>query len=357
MKKASPDGIVDADVHPFILPHEVAARLPETWRIRLERYGMRPPVPGAIYPRMRNGGYRADSWPEGSFPGNDVDLMIEQLLDRYGITSAVLIPLHAHAFGAEYPELAAALSEILNDWQEEKFLARDSRFVGSVCVPFETPSLAVGEIEARSGDPAFQQVLAPASTELQLGSSRYWPIYEAACAAGLPVSVHSGGVATYPLTGPPNYYLEEHVEFSGAMQAVVISLILGGVFDRFPDLKVVLVEGGVSWAGPLMWSMDELHRTWHRDLPILSRAPSEYFREHFWLTTQPIEEPTRTADLVTAVRHTGMADRILFASDYPHWDFDSPEHSLRGLPKALREKIFHRNAAGLYRSREKAVPA
>lgn len=340
--------IVDADVHPFVLPGEIRARLPARWRSKFDKYGIRPPVPGVAYPRLRNGGYRRDAWPD-TFPGNDPGLMREQLLDRYDMAAAVLIPLHAHSFGAEQTEFSEALSVALNDWLAETFLDRDERYVGSISVPFETPVLAAREIRERARDTRFQQILAPANTELPMSSSHYWPLFEAACETGLPLGVHSGGVASYRLTGAPTYYLEEHVEFSGEMQSVAMSLILGGVFERFPSLQVVLVEGGVAWAGPLQWSMDEVYRTWHRDLPALQKLPSAYFREHFWLTTQPIEEPADTGDLVTAIEQAGIADRLLFASDYPHWDFDSPEHALKGLPKALREAVFHENAAKIYR--------
>ncbi|MFE1172280.1 amidohydrolase family protein [Streptomyces sp. NPDC058773] len=340
--------IVDTDVHPFVLPHEISSRLPAPWRAKFDKYGIQPPVPGIAYPRLRNGGYRADTWSD-TFPGNDVGLLKEQLLDRYDMAAAVLIPLHAHSFGAEQAEFSEALSVALNDWLAERFLDADERLIGSISVPFETPVLAARRIRERARDTRFQQILAPANTELPMSSPHYWPIFEAACETGLPLGIHSGGVASYRLTGAPTYYLEEHVEFSGEMQSVAAGLILGGVFERFPSLQVVLVEGGVAWAGPFQWSMDEIYRTWHRALPGLRALPSEYFREHFWLTTQPIEEPARTDDLVTAIELAGMTQRLLFASDYPHWDFDSPEHALKGLPKAMRQAVFHENASHIYR--------
>lgn len=339
---------VDTDVHPFVMPGEVSAYLPPRWRTKFEKYGIRPPVPGSVYPRMRNGGYRRDAWPD-TFPGNDVDLMKEQLLDLYDLAAAVLIPLHAHSFGAEEAEFSDALCRSLNDWLTDRFLEKDGRFIGSVSVPFETPVLAAEEIRRRAADPRFQQVLAPANTELPMGSSKYWPVLEAACETGLPLGVHSGGVPSYRLTGPPSYYLEEHCEFSGEMQSVVMSLVLGGAFERFPELRVVLVEGGVAWAGPLQWSMDALYRTWHRDLPNLRKLPSEYFRDHFWMTTQPIEEPPRARDLPLAIRQAGVEHRLLFASDYPHWDFDAPDHALKDLPKELRQAVLRTNAETVYR--------
>jgi predicted TIM-barrel fold metal-dependent hydrolase len=126
------------------------------------------------------------------------------------------------------------------------------------------------------------------------------------------------------------------------------SLICEGVFDRFPSLRVVLVEGGITWAGPLMWAMDDGWEKTRADLPHVTRRPSEYFREHIWLTTQPIEEPENPRHLAWALEHAGMDDHILFATDYPHWDFDSPRTALRDVPKDLRAKFFGDNARALY---------
>jgi predicted TIM-barrel fold metal-dependent hydrolase len=85
------------------------------------------------------------------------------------------------------------------------------------------------------------------------------------------------------------------------------------------------------------------------DLRQLSRRPSEYIREHVWFTTQPIEEPADPQHLVYAIGQAQLEDRLLFATDYPHWDFDSPTQALpRALPPELRRGILCENAVALY---------
>ena len=76
------------------------------------------------------------------------------------------------------------------------------------------------------------------------------------------------------------------------------------------------------------------------DVPGLHRPPSEIVRERCWFTTQPIDEPENLAHLATTLRHAGLTDRILFASDYPHWDFDDPVTALRVLPADVRRPIM-----------------
>jgi uncharacterized protein len=341
--------LVDADIHPAPLPSYIAERLDEPFRARYERYGVRITNPPQMYPRVRNQGYRVDSWPEGGFPGSDFDLMRDQLLDEHKVDYGVLIPLHGHSFGAEAPDYAGALCHAVNEWVREAMLDRDERLHSTINIALESPDLAVREIERYADDPRFLQVLLPTTAEYPLGNRKYWPVYAAAAEAGLPLVVHTGGLEQHWGTGWPSYYLEEHVGYANAMAAVTMSFIAEGVFARFADLQVVCVEAGISWAGPLMWSMDAAWSAMRDDVPHLDRRPSEYFREHFWFTTQPIEEPDDPEQLVQALEFTGMTDRIMFASDYPHWDFDSPAMTLpRSVPKELKAKIMAANACRLY---------
>jgi predicted TIM-barrel fold metal-dependent hydrolase len=341
--------LVDADIHPAPLPSYIAARLDEPWRSRFERFGVRAPNPPQLYPRVRNAGYRVDSWPEGGFPGSDYELMRAQLLEEHDVDYGILIPLHGHSYGAEAPEFAAALCHAVNEWVREEMLDRDERLRSSINIALETPELAVREIERYAGDPRFVQVLLPTGAELPLGNRRYWPVYDAAAQAGLPLVAHTGGLENHRGAGWPSYYLEAHVFYANAMIELATSFVAEGVFQRFPDLQVVLVEAGISWSGPLMWSMDAAWSAMREDVAHLDRKPSEIFREHFWFTTQPIEEPDDPQQLIAALEFTGMTDRIMFASDYPHWDFDSPAMVLpRAVPKELRAKIMAGNACRLY---------
>ena len=342
--------LVDADVHPTMLPGALRERLAARWLAHYERFGPRIAGAYAMYPRMRNGGFRIDARPEDGFPGSDLRLVQEQLLEAYGIDHAVLTPLQGQTWGAEAPELAAALCAALNDWQREEWLAADPRFLGSICPPYEDPDLAVAEIERVAGDRRFVQVLLPGTPELQLGNRRYWPIYRAAAEAGLPVALHTGGLEQHGSTGWPSYYLEMHVWNGNSMAVQLLSLLTSGVFAEIPDLQVVSVECGIAWAAALSWALDDAWRAFGETEPTrLDRPPSELLREHVWFTTQPIEEPDDPADLAFAFAALGMEDRILFSTDYPHWDFDAPDQTLpRRLDPEVRAAILGGNAARLY---------
>jgi predicted TIM-barrel fold metal-dependent hydrolase len=128
-------------------------------------------------------------------------------------------------------------------------------------------------------------------------------------------------------------------------------MIFEGVFERFPRLKVVLVELGWSWAVPFAWRLDHAYRVMGREVPHLERLPSEYLRDHFWYTTQPMEEPERRQwldEVFDSFEASGMADKLLFSSDYPHWDFDEPGALPSTLGLRQKREILGGNAHTLY---------
>ena len=125
-------------------------------------------------------------------------------------------------------------------------------------------------------------------------------------------------------------------------------MVLEGVFERFPKLRVVIIEGGFAWLPPLAWRLDKVWSKLRAETPHLKRLPSEYIRDHIWLTTQPMEEPENPRHLHDVMEWIGW-DKLLFATDYPHWDYDDPARALPiHLPEERRQNFFLNNALKLY---------
>ena len=83
--------------------------------------------------------------------------------------------------------------------------------------------------------------------------------------------------------------------------------------------------------------------------PSSTASPSEILHDQVWFTTQPIEEPEKEHEFIQAIEQGRLADRLLFATDYPHWDFDSPLQALpRSLGDDLRRQIMAGNACELW---------
>lgn len=307
---------------------------------------------GGEYPRPTPRAARLDSWPpNGKPPASDLLFLQEQLLDEWNMEYGVLTPLLGQGEQLDL-EMGAAMATAANRWQIADWLEHEPRLRASVIIPHEDGDLAADEIRRFGDDPRFVQVLMLIRTAEPLGRRKYWKIYEAAVEHGLPVGVHFGGWGRGPITGTgfPSYYLEDTVGMATAFQDQLASLVFEGVFDRLPELKIVMIEGGFGWLPGLLWRMDRAWRLHRRDLPQVKRPPSEIVREQVWITTQPMDEPPTRADFDELLLQMGMNERLMFATDYPHWDFDSPGLALPPrLDPDLRQAIMADNAMGLYR--------
>ena len=98
----------------------------------------------------------------------------------------------------------------------------------------------------------------------------------------------------------------------------------------------------------MLWRLDKNWKGLRHSVPWLTRAPSEYVFEHVRFTSQPIEEPERPRHLLALLEAVHAEQTVMFATDYPHWDGDSPDHAIPPLPPHLARRVFFDNAADLY---------
>jgi predicted TIM-barrel fold metal-dependent hydrolase len=347
--------IIDCDVHPAMRSTaDLKPFLAQRWRQHLDAYGPRQPIPftGCYpYPKATPALSRLDAWPPGGGPpGSDLDFLRAQLLDRYGMSGGILHTLFATGMDQRNQEFGAALCRAVNEWQVAAWTGPERRLKGSLVVPGEDAAAAVAEIEHWAGHPDFAQVAMTTHTIEPLGRRRYWPVYEAAAAHGFPVGLHTSGYNGHAVTpaGWSSFYVEEHHEVAISQQAVLVSLVCEGVLARLPKLKVVIVEAGFAWVPSLAWRLDQHWARMRDEVPHLTRPPSEYIREQVWFTTQAMDEPERPADLRAIIDWIGW-DRLLFATDYPHWDFDDPLTAFKiRMSEQERRMVFAENARRVY---------
>src|SRR4051812_36486950 len=355
--------LVDCDVHPImrggmhdLRPHLSQAaqrRLGLDDRRDLTTTGHREAVsiPRNLLYVNRAGVLRDDARaPDGSAPGADPAFTAQQLLDANGIDRAVLIGGEVLGLGAmPDPDVAALIASAYNDWLAATWLSADDRYRANLVVGAQDPVAAAREIRRAAQDERFVAVLLPL-TNMLMGQRHYYPIYEAAAEIGLPITVHpnsgEGIFRTSPpmAGGTPTYYVEWHTGLSQVFQANVISLICHGVFERFPGLKVVLTEGGLGWIPDVIWRLDKNVKGLRDEVPWVKRLPSEYVVDHVRFTTQPLPEPQRRAHLHMLCEVIAADRTLMFSSDYPHWDFDSPRHALTSLPGEIRQRVRVDNA-------------
>jgi predicted TIM-barrel fold metal-dependent hydrolase len=196
--------------------------------------------------------------------------------------------------------------------------------------------------------PQIVQVMIPAISHDTFGRSFYHPVYEAAVRNNLVVGFHQGAFVETAVGLPP-YYIEWHTAISQAWQCQLISLVTHGVFEKFPDLRVAMIESSWTWLPHLMWRFDHNYRSLRREVPWVKQLPSEYIRKNVKFTTQPSEFTDNPKHLYQMFEMVGNDEFLMFSSDYPHWDFDSPTRTLpASFPADIRQKVLYENAAKFY---------
>jgi len=345
-------GVIDADLH-CVVPSisSLLPYLPAYWQEQIGQSGFKGPIDDP-YPSAAAALVDPDArQPQGPAAGSDLGRIREQVLDAWNVSHAILTCTYA-VDSLHNPDAALAVARAANDWQLAEWLDKEPRLRASVVVPIQQPDLATQEIRRVGQHPGFVQVLLPVRSPVPYGNRRYHPIFAAAVEHELVVALHFGGAPGNPPTpaGWPSFYLEEYAGMASQFQSQLLSLVSEGVFDRFPSLRVALVESGWSWLPSLMWRFDKEWRGLRREVPWVRRPPSDYIREHVRLTIQPFDAPPDAGRVRQLIEQMGSEELLMFSTAYPYGYDDVPVEALIGeLPEGLGGKIMHENARAFYR--------
>jgi predicted TIM-barrel fold metal-dependent hydrolase len=344
-------GVIDCDLHAEVTSVELLMPyLPPYWQEQIRQSGFKGPV-DSPYPISAATTLRPDVPAARS---GTVDEQLGAMRAHALAPQRVVYGILNCAYAVDSlhnPDAAAAMASAVNDWLAAEWLAREPRLRASLVVPSQYPDLAAREIERMGAHPGFVQVLLPARSAAPYGNRRFHPLYAAAIRHNLVVGIHFGGAPGNPPTpvGWPSFYIEEYAGMAGVFQSQLLSLVSEGVFDQFPALRVTLIESGCTWLPSLMWRFDKEWKGLRREVPWVRRPPSEYIREHVYLTLQPFDAPLQPAQLLRLIERLGSEQMLLFASDYPHRHADTPDPAPLELhDQALARKIVYDNACALY---------
>lgn len=338
---------VDADVHQGV-PESFWSRLPLPWRAMRPRIAVSWPASG-----LGHTGYRSDvHTDDGQHHDQHPSDVVERLLEPYDIDVAILTG-NAGLLGATaHPNASFGVNfaQAYNDWLIEDWLSFDPRLKGSMLVAPLDVAASVREIHRVGSHPDIVQVIVAANSSRLFGDRYFWPIYEAAAELGLPMAIHPSGGTVVPPTaaGWPTTYLEAHTMIATEYLNHMVSLACQGIFEEIPSFKFVFVEGGVATFAPMLWRLEKNWKGVRAEVPWMTRSPREYLESNFRFTTQPIDEPDDPELLRRIFSDLRAEKSILYASDWPHWDFDDPEAALRPLTETVKLRVLGQNAVELY---------
>ncbi len=340
---------VDCDVHPVV--PGIPALLPyldDMWRDLVVRRGVEE-LRSISYPQNAPLTVRPDWRDAAGEAATDPGRLGREALDPFGTGTAILNCL----YGVQLPfseDMGAAFARAVNDWVAREWLDRDRRLRASIVVPAQSPALSVAEIERCAADRRFVQVLMLVMGDQPLGKRAYWPIYEAAQFHGLPIGIHAGSSYRNPPTpvGWPSFHTEDYANQAQAFQGALTSLVAEGVFAKFAELTVVLIESGWTWLPAHLWRLDKFWRGVRMEVPWVDRPPSRIVRDRVRLTLQPVDAPPDPAALGRLLDHFDSDEMLLFSTDYPHWQFDGERALPDGLPAGLARKMMVDNPRATY---------
>ena len=361
------NGIIDCDGH-LLEPHDLWERHMEgalrakAPRLVRDRHGdIRIEMEGRLYPQVEGKGKGFPGLPEawyqtdakGKFRSEDIVRPQSRLkaMDTDGIDIAVPFPtLGLYTVDARDPELNAAICRAYNNWLHQEYLAADrARLVGVGMITLRDVKAAVAEMRRCVTDLGFKGVyLRPNPLPgVALEDPVYDPIWSEAERLGVPVMFHEGTDGQLPTAGLDrydNFFMTHMISHPFEQMLAALSMIAGGVCERFPRLKVAFLESGCAW---LPFWLHRMHEHWEKrahEVPWLKNDPVAVFRRQCMISCDPDE-----ATIPAVVDYIGE-DYVCWASDYPHWDavFPGAVEELRkhmsGLSEGAQRKILGDNA-------------
>ena len=285
-------------------------------------------------------------------------------LDREGVAATVLYPSLGLQWPAETTDAAYVHANLVayDRWLEDFCADSNGRLIAVAHLSLGDPHDAAKELRRAVANGARGGVLLPYTHDGKPhGHPDHDPLFAAACDLGVPLGIHTGvdpvtrdlyrryDGLTWPDAIPQGIWFLQ-LMFSQAVQQAFSTFFLHGTFDRFPELKLVVLEAGAGWLGFWMDRMDAMFAGALRLTMPLRDLPSTYVRRNVWISADPDERA-----LAAIVPYVG-ADRFVWASDYPHSDHTGGyiEHVLamaRLLPdESARRALLGANAAALYRA-------
>jgi uncharacterized protein len=278
-------------------------------------------------------------------------VLTRRAMDSFGIDYMVVFPTPMLMLGMHpQPEMEVLLSRAYIRWTLEKLLAADDRIKTLIYLPFNTPSECIRTIKDFGDAPGVIGFCVPSVRHKAVHHNDYMRVYAMIEELGKPIAFHAGYHWQDQSLAQVNRFLGMHaLGFVWCNMIHMTNWILNGIPERFPKLKSIWVESGLAWIPFLMQRLDDQYLMRPSEAPQLTRLPSEYMREHCWYTTQPMETTNKKA-LELTFEMINAESQLMFASDWPHFDFDLPSEimDLSFLSEQAKRNILGLNAAKVF---------
>jgi predicted TIM-barrel fold metal-dependent hydrolase len=261
----------------------------------------------------------------GSFESTEDAL---DVMKDHSIDSSILISDKMLTFGLfnTNNKKQTVFANAYTDYMLDQIVDPEENIYMTVPVPYRNPSEAVELIDRVKDEKGVAGLcMACGHGEPPFGDRRYEPIYEIAQDAGLPICFHAGDAVgdDFYMEGFSNYLETHTLGFMWDIMAQITSIVVQGVPEKFPDLDFIFQEAGIFWIPGLMYRLDLNYMRQKTLAPLLEKRPSKYMKE-FYYGTQPLDLAPNQKYFENIIEMIGGAERLMYASDLPHSDYDHP---------------------------------
>ena len=246
-------------------------------------------------------------------------------------------------------EIEAELATAYNRWIVEHVLPHEPRMKAMLYLPYNTPEAAEATVKRFLGAPGVVGFLVTSTRYQPVHANEYMRLYAMLEEADMPIGFHAHHNWHNEYTRHLNRFVSMHaISFVLSNMVHLTNWVINGLPERFPQLKVMWIESGLAWLPFLMQRLDHEYLMRVSEAPLLKRLPSQYISEMYY-TMQPME--TTNLKLLEGTFEAIRADtQLLYASDWPHWDFDVPAKvfDLPFLDDRAKRNILGHNAARVF---------
>jgi predicted TIM-barrel fold metal-dependent hydrolase len=280
----------------------------------------------------------------------DVELG-QRWMDAMSVDYACLFPTLLLSIGLHpSAEMEIDLTFAYNRWLTEEVLPQaEGRYYSMLCLPFSEPDEALRQVETFGGRAHVTGFMITAVRSLPVHHNSYMKVYRAMEERGLALCFHSAINIGEPVFKSLNRFASVHaLGFPFYNILHMTNWVTNGLGERFPKLPVIWIEGGLAWVPFLMQRLDHEFMLRNSEYPLLKKKPSDYMRDMYY-ASQPLERVDPAA-LECTFRMINAETQLLYASDYPHWDFDLPSTiwDLAFLSEKAKHNILGGTAARLF---------
>ncbi len=275
-------------------------------------------------------------------------------MDMDGIDVSILYPSLGLAYGGlRDPQLAAAACRAYNNWMADFCRPYPDRLFNIAPVPMIDVEAAIQEMRRVVKEHGVKAVTIRPNpyNDRRLNDPAYDPFWAEAQGLDCTVAIHSAVIGELPTAGfdrYPNFFQRMIIAHPFEQQMACMDLTCGGVLEKYPKLRIAILESGGGWLAYWLARLDEFFEKIGHMLPPLTLKPSEYFYRQCFLSCEPDDVALKTAVAL------GNDKVLMWASDYPHFDcvfpgvVDELKEHCEPLPESAQRNIMSENAARCY---------